>query len=145
MRVAALVGVTVVALAACGSSPTHPSAVAPPATPSAAPPTTVAPAPTGAVLSVTASDGGRTVTVGAGGEVRVELSTGALWSPPRSTDSRVLDRVSGSTSPTGAATATFAAVGRGTTRIEATRRCLPRTGRVCGMFVALWWVTVHAG
>ncbi|MFK8906718.1 hypothetical protein [Streptomyces sp. YS-3] len=64
------------------------------------------------------------------------------WSIPAS-DSPVLHRTTGSTTPMGAASARFHAVGDGVAILSAQRHCRPGAGHVCPLVVTPWKVTVE--
>ncbi|GGP46826.1 hypothetical protein [Streptomyces melanogenes] len=109
-----------------------------------------APHPTSvrAVVPLTNADDGRTVTVRAGDEVRVQL-TGSreqgvmwVWSEPQAGVPATLRRTGGSTSPGGDATAVFEATGSGTSDITSQRRCVAQPGQVCSHAVLLWKATI---
>ncbi|WHM40532.1 hypothetical protein [Streptomyces sp. BPTC-684] len=106
------------------------------------------PASARATIPLTNADNGRTVTVRAGDEVRVQL-TGSreqgvmwVWSEPQASASAALRRTGGSTSPGGDATAVFQATGSGTSDITSLRRCVAQPGHVCSHAVLVWKATV---
>ena len=119
---ATVAAVVVAAVAACSSAP-HPVAA-----------------------RAGAADGGRTIHLRAGQVLEVTLHTGEKWSVPTSSDPYVLAADSAGSDPTtGDATATFTAVGPGSATVASDRRCLPRPGRVCAMYIAAWSITVTVG
>ncbi|MFF8315378.1 hypothetical protein [Streptomyces lydicus] len=100
-------------------------------------------------IVLTNADTGRSVTARLGDDVEVRL-TGYrehgltyTWSTPASSNSTVLRRTAGGTSPSGDASAVFHAEHRGTATITAVRRCRPAPGHLCPLVVVPWKATVE--
>ncbi|MEU6070084.1 MULTISPECIES: hypothetical protein [Streptomyces] len=130
-------------LAATGVSVTAASAVTPAPRASAT---------SAQILTLTAADNGKTVTVDRGDIVTVFLtSTNApgpgtpfVWSAPTSSDSNVLAEVTSIAIPNGDALGIFRATGSGSATLSATRECktVP-PGPMCTAPTLLWRVTVN--
>ena len=105
--------------------------------------TSTAPVSTKKVI-LTNSSNGTSVIASKGELVVVELSGGSVrWSEAQAIQStRVLVRVSGSTSTTGSSKTTFRVANYGTAELDATGRpiCNPAGG--CPQYVLLWHATV---
>ncbi|OXM53109.1 hypothetical protein [Amycolatopsis alba] len=100
-------------------------------------------------VTLTNADNGRAVSVRAGEEVHVRL-TGTrgqgvtwTWSEPKAGSPGTLERIGGSLSPNGDATAVFRVTGPGLSDITAVRRCHPAPGSQCPQVVQPWKVTVE--
>lgn len=98
--------------------------------------------------TLTNADDGRSLIAHPGDDVQIRL-TGVResgltysWSVPQSSDSAVVRRTNGSTTPSGDATAAFRAEHDGAVTITATRRCHADPGHVCPSVVTPWKVTV---
>ncbi|MEV6949773.1 hypothetical protein AB0N07_49355 [Streptomyces sp. NPDC051172] len=100
-------------------------------------------------IALTNSDNGRSVTASLGDDNEVRL-TGYrengltwVWNTPTSSDSAVLRRSAGGTTPSGDASAAFHTEHDGTATITAQRRCRPDPGHICPSVVTPWKVTVE--
>ncbi|WP_407990440.1 hypothetical protein [Kitasatospora sp. CMC57] len=100
-------------------------------------------------VALTNADNGRTVAVHAGDDVEVRLTgyreNGLTysWSTPVS-DSAVLHRTAGGTTPRGDATARFHVEKDGTATISAAKQCHPGGDQRCPRVVAPWKVRAEA-
>ncbi|MEV8477146.1 hypothetical protein [Streptomyces sp. NPDC051173] len=99
-------------------------------------------------VTLTNADNGRTVSAHKGDDVEVTL-TGYRehgltfsWSVPAS-DSAVLRRTAGGTTPRGDATARFRAVKNGIAALSAQRHCRADQGHLCPLVVTPWKVRVE--
>lgn len=105
------------------------------------------PASAGRIV-LTSVDNGRSQVVDAGGVVEVQLSAyrerglSYSWAVPVSSDTTILARTKGSTTPNGAVTAAFHADQPGTVTVTAQRRCRPGSGETCPTTLAPWEVTI---
>lgn len=95
-------------------------------------------------VTLTATDGGRTVSISRGRTIQLELSGDSLdWGEPRSGDPQILEETSNSSHPaSGTAAASFLAIAPGRTTITAEGRPRCRHGSPCPQFVRVWAVTI---
>ncbi len=100
-------------------------------------------------LTLTNADNGHSVTVRSGEVITVRLSGHRSaeatwqWSAPSSSESRILRRVAGGTSPSGNASAVFRPEADGNATISANERCVSAPGHICPHTVLHWTATVH--
>ncbi|MFI9307391.1 hypothetical protein [Streptomyces triculaminicus] len=93
-------------------------------------------------------DNGRPVPASLGDDIEVRLTSyrknglNYTWGIPQSSDSTVLQRTAGATTPDGGASAVFHAEHAGKATISAHRSCRPDPGRVCPLVVVPWKATV---
>jgi hypothetical protein len=137
-RCALVLTVAVLALAGCASTAqTGGSAPAPaPSNTSGCPMT----------LTITADSTGKTLCVGVGGTVTVNLSSpdGTRWTAPELSGTSLVDTGSGPSTAPGGQALTFTAASPGTAVITSSHpTCPPATGtRVSCMSIMAWKVTV---
>ncbi|MFE4871996.1 hypothetical protein [Streptomyces sp. NPDC056682] len=99
-------------------------------------------------VALTNADNGRTVFAHTGDDIEVILTghrdhgLNYTWSIPVS-DSTVLHRIKGVTTPRGDATGRFHAVKNGITTLSAQRHCRPDRGKLCPLVVVPWKVRVE--
>ncbi|MFH9229930.1 hypothetical protein ACH4NT_14515 [Streptomyces lydicus] len=99
-------------------------------------------------VALTNADNGRTVSAHAGDDIEVTLTgyrdhgLNYNWSIPVS-DSALLHRTVGGTTPGGNAIARFHAVKAGTAALSAHRHCRPDRGHLCPLVVTPWKVRVE--
>jgi hypothetical protein len=105
-------------------------------------------APQATRIVLTNADNGRSVAASSGDNIEVRLTGHRdhgltyTWSIPISSDSTVLRRTAGGTTPTGGASAVFHAERRGTATISAVRHCHPDPGHACPLVIVPWKATV---
>jgi hypothetical protein len=156
----ALSAVTVtitVALAGCadrtdrgddgGASVSAPSTTSPNKSPTSSPKPSPTPSPTGCPATTTlgARDSGRTVCLSVGDTVRISLdgTSERPWKPLTASGTGLEAANSGIVLRPGDASAAFAAVSAGRTRLESTRPlCAARPGQVSCRGIQEWWVAV---
>ncbi|MGA2453938.1 MAG: hypothetical protein ABSG93_10490 [Solirubrobacteraceae bacterium] len=95
-------------------------------------------------VCITRSDDNRTVTVGVGWTVDVQLrSPGLTWSVPTEPGSHLLRQVGAARRDGGAAQVAYTAIASGHTELRALERPLCAAGRACPQFIVLWQVRIH--
>ncbi len=141
---ATVVSIAVVLLIACGgSAPLGASDSSPPAKTTPASPASVACSTGARSLCLTASSGGRTVTVGVGWTVTVELrGHERQWSALSQYGEQILRQLGAVKRQAGSVQAAYEAIAPGRTELRALERpvCLP--GRICPQFILLWLLRV---
>ncbi|MEV5281450.1 hypothetical protein [Streptomyces sp. NPDC051994] len=99
-------------------------------------------------VTLTNADNGRIVSARTGDDIEVTLTghrehgLNYTWSIPAS-DSTVLHRTKGGTTPRGDATARFRAEKAGSATLNAQRHCRPDRGKLCPLVVVPWKVRVE--
>ncbi|MBP2402770.1 hypothetical protein [Streptomyces syringium] len=99
-------------------------------------------------IVLTNPDSGRSVSASTGDDIEVRLThyrergLNYSWDVPQSSDSAVLRRTSGGSTPAGDATAIFTGEKAGTVTLSAARRCRPDPGNICPLVISPWRVTV---
>ncbi|MCF2526127.1 hypothetical protein [Yinghuangia soli] len=103
-----------------------------------------------ATVTLTNADSGKTVLVPVGDTVKVTLTPKQAqglkwtWRVPSASDSGVLERTAGSTSPNGGATAVFKVQEPGTSAITAQGVCKPvASGAECPSTTRTWKVSIE--
>lgn len=131
-------------LGACGSGAADggpssaPAADSPPAVLASAPCTTGARS-----VCITRGDDGRTVSVGVGWAVVVDLrAPESVWSVPTEVGARLLRQVA-VRRESDAVQVAYTARAPGRTELRSLQRPLCHPGRVCPQFIVLWQVRVH--
>lgn len=95
-------------------------------------------------VCITRGENGRTVTVGIGWTVGVQLrAQGFVWSAPTQLSPRVLRQAGSVVRANGGVQVDYTAVAAGRTTLQATERPRCAPGRACPQFIVLWQVHVR--
>jgi hypothetical protein len=140
----ALLAVAVILLSACGGSAAQSTLASTP--PSGSPRGAAGATCTNGARSVciTRAADGRTVTVGLGWTVGVDLRAQALrWSAPSELAPRLLRQVGSVVRADDGVQVDYTAVAAGHTTLRATERPICGPGRACPQFIVLWQVHVR--
>ncbi|PNE32177.1 hypothetical protein AF335_20865 [Streptomyces eurocidicus] len=99
-------------------------------------------------VTLTNPDSGRSVEASVGDSIEVRL-TGYrdgvrvyTWDVPQPSDSAVLRRTAGGTTPSGGASAVFHVQRSGVARINVVRKCHPDPGHICPLIIVPWKATI---
>jgi hypothetical protein len=109
---------------------------------------TAAPA-SASIIPLTYADDGANITAALGTQITVSLQPQSayglkyIWSLPSPSNTLVLQKLPGSSSPRGGVVGTFKASGAGVGQITAQRTCIATTpGVQCPAFVTPWQATI---
>ncbi|HYB24922.1 MAG TPA: hypothetical protein VED41_14055 [Solirubrobacteraceae bacterium] len=95
-------------------------------------------------MCITRGDDGRTVTVGVGWTVDLDLrAQGLRWSVPAEVGPHLLRQLGAVGRAGGGVQIDYTAVAAGHTTLRATERPVCQTGRACPQFIVLWQVRIH--
>ena len=95
-------------------------------------------------VCVTSSANGRTIAIGVGWTVEVDLSTpNATWSGPVEVGPRLLRQLRAARRAGGGASAAYRSARTGTTELRAFERPLCRPGRVCPQYILAWQLHIR--
>lgn len=95
-------------------------------------------------MCVTRTADGRTVTVGVGWTIRVDLhAPSTLWAGPSQSRAHLLRQIGAAHRGSGGVQVAYRAIAPGKTELRASERPVCPPGRMCPQFIVLWQLYVR--